>query len=161
MSREERFNVRQFILLLAFMFYPNSFQVSRAALLCLSELLLLFPWKFFPQRKMHTHTHAHSHCRDVMLLGNVFKTMGKCNWFSGLVLIQRLEGVLEFHQGWPSANQHFSSPALVTSAPQWTCALWMYSRTKGRGTKACTSQPLVLLAKATKESKEPFYLKGI
>lgn len=58
MRRDER--VRQFIPLLAFMFCPNSFQVSRAALLCLSELLLLFPWKFFPQHKMHTHAHMHT-----------------------------------------------------------------------------------------------------
>lgn len=87
-------------LVLHFMFYSGAEQVSRAAPLCLS-VLLLFSCKFLMLHKMHTH--APSHCRDVTLLGNKWKTIGKCNWFSRSM--QRLEGVGVAPKGRPSSSQ--------------------------------------------------------
>lgn len=103
-----------------------------------------------------THAHRHSHCRDPMLLGNVFKTMGKCNWFSADSKVRGLGSTL-------------GSPLFLSSSPRVALSCRLCSRlnvcivniSKWRRTEACTSRHTTLLARATKESKELFSLEDL
>lgn len=116
-----------------------------------SSCVCLYCWCCFHGNCSCTHTHAQSHCSDDMLLGNVFKTMAKCNWFSA---DSKVRGC------WSCTRADLPpiSPSVAACSchlcSHWTCTLWIYSRTKWRGTKARASQHLVPSAKATKESKE-------
>lgn len=140
------------------MFHPSGKQFSGESCAVLSVWTTVVSMEIsLAAQNARTHTHAQSHCRDVMLPGNMFKIIGTCNWFSA---DSKVRGCWSYCRVDPPPI----SSSLACSGhlcSQWTCALWMYSWTKWRGTKACTSQHLVLLAKATKESKELLSQEGL
>lgn len=99
------------IFLLAFMFYPMAKQfsgeLSSAVVSVCTPVVVSME---IPLAAQNAHTHT---CMDVMLLGNIVKTMGKCNWFSA---DSKVRGC------WTCTKVDLPQsalllPALITSAP--------------------------------------------